>query len=912
LQSPSRPSSLTAVALLPLLALAPLALAACNDEYGTQRTHSSIAVDPLALDFAQLEAGQSASLSLSVSNTGSTTLLVSRSYVRNDARSAFSAEALPAQIAAGASVKVALTYRAPDAEGPDGAQFVIESDADNAPEYVVSLTGRAAERCLLGQRWCDGACVDTANDPARCGDCTTVCAAPDKCLQGKCGCEAKTCAASACGDDDDGCGKTLGCGECASPQVCVEKRCLAPTCTDHLKDGDETDVDCGGKCSACPLGKGCATLADCEAGLACVEGVCSHCRNIDDCPTEQVCRDGLCGACLTREECGGGRACLGGRCLSCPDEASFNECGLCGGAPVSSVGAPCASASGCAASYACNAQLVGVECPVIAKNECGVCGGVAVSGLGAPCTSTTGCASQTVCNAAGDGAVCAPMAKNECGVCGGAPVSGLGTFCIDGEGCDSKYACNAAGDALACAPVGRNACKVCGGPAVGNVGKACVAPSGCDSTIVCNAAGDAAVCDPIAKNECGKCGGTPVTGLGINCPDSFNCQSEYVCNAQQVGVVCAVVGRNECGLCGGIPVIAIGDPCRTADGCDSKLACAVDQISTSCTPVAKDECGVCGGTTAGIGTPCSSPISGCASTWACGGNGRVCTEIAKDECGMCGGSGTGIGSACTDPVSNCASTWACVSGTKTCTPVAKNACNVCGGATVTHLPGTTCTSASGCGGIYECVGADTVCNAPTSCSWANHLVISQICGEGPTVNDDYVEIYNPTSSPISVTDHRIFYRNTANVTSWTNQIQLTGTVPAHGWFLVAHSLGMYPGDVKSNNTNFGADGGQMMLWKGTSTPPALPTKTDSGYVDLVGYGTAAYREGAAGASSNAPAPGTGGASVRKANPASTPTSMATGGADALSGNGTDTDDNGTDFVQLTELKPRTTASTPRP
>jgi hypothetical protein len=63
----------------------------------------------------------------------------------------------------------------------------------------------------------------------------------------------------------------------------------APTCTDGLKNGDESGTDCGGGCVArCPLGQGCVGLADCagadpgaggsDAGAAppvqCLEGVC--------------------------------------------------------------------------------------------------------------------------------------------------------------------------------------------------------------------------------------------------------------------------------------------------------------------------------------------------------------------------------------------------------------------------------------------------------------------------------------------------------------------------------------------------------------------------------------------------------------------------------------------------------------
>jgi hypothetical protein len=39
------------------------------------------------------------------------------------------------------------------------------------------------------------------------------------------------------------------------------------TCGNKTRDGDETDVDCGGSCSPCLLGKKCTATADCASGL---------------------------------------------------------------------------------------------------------------------------------------------------------------------------------------------------------------------------------------------------------------------------------------------------------------------------------------------------------------------------------------------------------------------------------------------------------------------------------------------------------------------------------------------------------------------------------------------------------------------------------------------------------------------
>jgi len=52
------------------------------------------------------------------------------------------------------------------------------------------------------------------------------------------------------------------------------------SCTDGVKNQDETDVDCGGACSACVSGKACETGSDC-ASTYCTVGVCTATAPID-------------------------------------------------------------------------------------------------------------------------------------------------------------------------------------------------------------------------------------------------------------------------------------------------------------------------------------------------------------------------------------------------------------------------------------------------------------------------------------------------------------------------------------------------------------------------------------------------------------------------------------------------------
>ncbi|MBW3019974.1 hypothetical protein KY334_01650, partial [Candidatus Woesearchaeota archaeon] len=50
--------------------------------------------------------------------------------------------------------------------------------------------------------------------------------------------------------------------------------CIVPvSCSNNIKDGSETDVDCGGSCPACPSGKNCTVGTDCISGV-CEDDVC--------------------------------------------------------------------------------------------------------------------------------------------------------------------------------------------------------------------------------------------------------------------------------------------------------------------------------------------------------------------------------------------------------------------------------------------------------------------------------------------------------------------------------------------------------------------------------------------------------------------------------------------------------------
>jgi hypothetical protein len=50
--------------------------------------------------------------------------------------------------------------------------------------------------------------------------------------------------------------------------VCgADGTCAAPSCTDAVQNGTETDLNCGGTCPACASGKKCGAATDCASGV---------------------------------------------------------------------------------------------------------------------------------------------------------------------------------------------------------------------------------------------------------------------------------------------------------------------------------------------------------------------------------------------------------------------------------------------------------------------------------------------------------------------------------------------------------------------------------------------------------------------------------------------------------------------
>jgi hypothetical protein len=76
-----------------------------------------------------------------------------------------------------------------------------------------------------------------------------------------------------CGGCSDGSKCIIG-TDCLSKN-CVSGLCVAPTCEDGIVNQDESDIDCGGVCNACDFGKNCIYDTDCESLYCNSAGICS-------------------------------------------------------------------------------------------------------------------------------------------------------------------------------------------------------------------------------------------------------------------------------------------------------------------------------------------------------------------------------------------------------------------------------------------------------------------------------------------------------------------------------------------------------------------------------------------------------------------------------------------------------------
>jgi predicted extracellular nuclease len=164
----------------------------------------------------------------------------------------------------------------------------------------------------------------------------------------------------------------------------------------------------------------------------------------------------------------------------------------------------------------------------------------------------------------------------------------------------------------------------------------------------------------------------------------------------------------------------------------------------------------------------------------------------------------------------------------------------------------------------------------------DRVVISEVYGaggnSGAAYNRDYVELFNPTSAPVSLDGMSVQYRSASGVVDPSGVTPLSGTIAAKSYYLVAEAGGTngaaLPTPQVTGTFNMSATTGTVFLANQTTALTAPPTGSLTGnaaIADLVGFGSSNTYETAL-----APSP-------------STTTSIARDAA------GKDTDNNSADF-----------------
>ncbi len=517
----------------------------------------------------------------------------------------------------------------------DGEQNGLETDVDcgggecaPCPEGGMCTTGTDCE---------SGSCVGgvcaapSCGDRVRNGDETDVdcggvvcegcaegegCRAGGDCASGVCDPSASTCAPSTCSDgvrngdetDLDCGGSCPGCVDgllCALDPDCASgfcdptgATCATPTCTDGFRNGDEVDVDCGG--AACP---GCGTGGACTDAGDCASGVCDPGSMTCAAPS---CADGVSNGDETGVDCGGGTcpACgPGDGCASSADCAS----GVCDPATSTCATPSCADAVR-------NGDETSVDC---GGGTCPGCGD------GLPCAGGSDCASG-VCDASTSTCAapsCRDVVRNgaETDVdCGG----GTCPRCADGEDCLRNRDCTS---------------RVCEGSSL-----LCVAPSctdarqnGDETGVDCG--GSCPGCpdgDPCARDEdCASlvCDGTTLTCAAPTCTDGAR-------NGDETDTDC---GGGTC------PVCRTGDDCLLGRDCDSGVCGAGSHTCSapSCTDGVRNDietdvdCGGLGCPRCELGERCRRHTD-CTTELCSGGR---CAEFPSCAAILAAGASTGSG-----------------------------------------------------------------------------------------------------------------------------------------------------------------------------------------------------------------------------------------------------------------------------
>ncbi|MBX3131878.1 MAG: lamin tail domain-containing protein [Gemmatimonadaceae bacterium] len=126
------------------------------------------------------------------------------------------------------------------------------------------------------------------------------------------------------------------------------------------------------------------------------------------------------------------------------------------------------------------------------------------------------------------------------------------------------------------------------------------------------------------------------------------------------------------------------------------------------------------------------------------------------------------------------------------------------------------------------------------------VVISQLYGaggnSGAVLTHDYVELFNPGSEPVQMTNWSLQYGSSSG-TTWNNRVNFSGTIAAGGYFLVQLASGGSNGvplptaDASGTTINMAAGAGKIVLVSNQTQLPGVACPTENGIVDQVSFGS---------------------------------------------------------------------------
>jgi hypothetical protein len=180
----------------------------------------------------------------------------------------------------------------------------------------------------------------------------------------------------------------------------------------------------------------------------------------------------------------------------------------------------------------------------------------------------------------------------------------------------------------------------------------------------------------------------------------------------------------------------------------------------------------------------------------------------------------------------------------------------------------------------------------------DHVVISEVQLSGGVPNDEFIELYNPTTMPISLENWKLT-KKTQTGTESSLVASMSGVIPFHGYYLIARPE--YDGSTVPDITY----SAEILSTNNT----VLLYDDKNILIDKIGFNAAVDKEiSTIGGSSN---PTASRSVERKANSFSDLASMVNG-IDQFAGNGEDSDNNSVDFIVRTVSNPQNSKSAIEP